>query len=255
MDDMVVIAEDSPETMQLAELSLKTLKHVLIARPDRLNIEQINYLKRLAEESGVILHPGTGYKFCPVYEMLTQKTVSAKVIEIKHQLTNSGNLYSQFRMELFYDLDFVTDIMNTEIRKFSVKSWKSPENLPDIINCRLECDNGCIINIMAYTVTTGKPKLDITFFSSEAIIFADIFGSIIKKLYRTNNLEENIILDAYCEETVYNRYLACFNNAIGNNPVAIRDNERLFQNMAVVHSVMEKTKPVSDSNTFRDLVV
>jgi len=74
MDDTAIIADDSPETMQLAEMSLKALKHVFIARPDRLTIEQIKYLQRLAEESGVVIQLGAGYMFCPVYHALTQTT-------------------------------------------------------------------------------------------------------------------------------------------------------------------------------------
>jgi hypothetical protein len=238
MNDTVVIADDSAETMQTAELSLKALKHVFIVRPHGLNTEQIVYLKRLAEESGVVLQTGAGYMFCPAYYALTQETLSANVIDIKHQLACSGDVYGQLRMELLYGFDFVTNVLNVGISRFNIKSWKSSDNLPNIINCRLECDNGCLINLMAYTVMKGNPKFDITFFSSETVISADVFNSIIKRQYRTGCSEDSIILNAYCEKTVFNNYLDNFYRAVGNESGAVRIIDRQFQNMTVANSII-----------------
>ena len=226
--DAVYITDDSPDALRFAELSLKALKHVFIVNPDRFSLTQMQYLKKLAEESGVVLQLGAGYKFCPVYcYMLTESSQTAKLIDIRHKLTNRCNL----RMEIFYVLDFITGILNVSILKFVVRSWKNPENLIDMLYYRLDCDNGSVVNITAYTVFDSTPKLEINFASSETVIFADVFKSEIKKQYRTHDASDSIILDAYCEKTVNEKYLQNFYCAINKDSDAVKTTDKHFQNM------------------------
>ena len=233
------ITDDSQDMMQLVELSLKALKHVFVAKPHRLPFEQVSYLKKIAGESGVILQLGTGYKFCPVYcYMLTDLSQTAKLIDVRLKLTNSCN----FRMELFYTFDFVTSILNASIIKFDLRSWKNADNLLDMLYCRLDCDNGSMVNITAYTVVEGEPKLEINFAYSETVIFADVFKSQIKKQYRSHDASDNIILDAYCEKTVNDCYLKNFYSACNNDSDAVRTIDKQFQNKILSFQCLREQK-------------
>lgn len=236
--DTVDIAGNLPETMDLAECSLKAIKHVLIVQIDRLNMEQIQYLRKLAEESGVVLQLGTGYRYCPVYETLNQSIKEAKVVDIKHQLVSGKDPYARLNVELSYDFDFVTSILKASICKIDVKTW----NKTDILHCRLECDNGCVINLMAYTITAGEPKLEMTFTSSDTIFCADIFKSTIKKQYRANDIVDPIILDAFSEKVIQKHYLRNFYRAICNEYESVRNIDRQFQNMAAADYIVERMK-------------
>jgi predicted dehydrogenase len=247
--DAVDITDDFPETMKLAELSLRALKHVFIARPDSLKMKQMQYLKQLADESGVVLQLGTGYKYCPAYHILADTMQAAMVVDIKHQFLNNSDLYTQLNMKLCYDFDFVTNIMNASISKLDVKTWTKSENSPDmlhcspdVLHCRIECDNGCAVNLMAYTVVEGEPKLEMNFTSSDAVIRADIFKSHIEKLYRSCNVTDRITLDAYNEKTIQQDYLRNFYRAICNHHDAIRNIDKQFQNLAAADYIVEKIK-------------
>jgi len=240
--DAIDITDDLPETMKLAELSLKALKHVFIAQPNRLNIIQMQYLRKLAEESGVILQLGTGNKHCPTYNMLNKTMQKAMVIDIRHQMTLSSNLYTQLKMQLSYDFDFVTSILNANIRKIDVKKWKKTDNIPDVLHCRMECDNESTINLMAYTVVDGEPKTEMIFTSLEDVIRADIFKSIIEKQSRTCNTVIKTILEPYNEKIIHQHYLKNYHLAICNEFDAIRNIDRLFQNIVAADDIIEKIK-------------
>ena len=240
--DAVDITDNLTETMALAELSLKALKHVFVAQPDQLTMEQMQYLRKLAEESGVILQLGTGYRYCPVCNKMSEAALPAMVVDIRHQLINSSDLYSLLRMKLTYNFDFVTSILNTSIRNLQVKSWAKSEVSPDVLHCRLECDNGSTINMLAYTVVEGEPKLEITFTSTDVVIRADIFKSVIERQYRTCNTFDSIELDAYSEKTVQQCYLKNFHRAICNDLDAIRNIDKQFQNTAAADYIMERMK-------------
>ena len=224
-----VYIDDSQDVMYVAEFSIKALKHVFIAKPDIFRIEQIRYLKKLAEESGVVLQMGTGYKYCPAYNVLIESAQTAKVVDVRQQLTGSCNL----KMELFYLLDFVTNILNVNIVKCDVRTWKNAENAVDTIHYCLECDNGSMVNITVYTVVEGEPKLEISFVSSETVIFADVFKSIIQKQYRTQDATDCFTLDAYCNTTIYDYYIQNFNRAINKETDAIRTIEKQFENIVL----------------------
>ena len=239
--DAVDIADDLPETMALAELSLKALKHVFIAQPNRLNMKQMQYLKQLADESGVVLQLGTGYKYCPAYRLLIENVPTAMIVDIRHQLVNNGDWYTQLNMILSYDFDFATSILNANITKLDIKTWSKHEKSPDVLHCGLECDNGCAINMMAYTVVATDPKLEMTFTSSDAVFCADIFKSVVKKQSRTtSNVADNLMLDAYNEKSVQQYYLRNFYRAICDERDAIRNIDKQFQNMAAADYIVEK---------------
>jgi len=255
-NDVVIITGDLPETMQMAELSLKALKHVFIAKIGNLNIGQLHYLKKLAEESGVVLQLGTGYKYCSAYNMMNEATLSAKIVEIKHQLTNSDDIFTQ----LANDFDFVTSLFNVGISKYNVRSWNNSENIPekkeryrhcgldpqspDLLHCRLECDNGCVINVTIYTIDEGAPKLEIGVITSEMIYNVDIFGAIVKKQNRSGDAIENITLENYNEKNIYDYYMLNFEHAITNNLEALRIIDKQFQNIVVANSVIERIRHI-----------
>lgn len=236
--DAVDITDDLPETNDLAELSLKALKHVFVAKPNRLNMQQMQYLKKLADESGVILQLGTGYKFCPAYKILAETMPTAMMVDIRYQLANSNDWYLQLNLKMSYIFDFVTNILNANITKIEVKKWTKTEKSPDVLHCKLECDNGSVINLMTYTVAEGVPKLEMTFTSSDYIIRVDIFKSVVEKQYRTSNVCENITLDAYYEKLVQQDYLKYFYRAICDEREAIHNIEKQFQNMAAADYIV-----------------
>ena len=238
--DAVDITDDLPETMELAEWSLKALKHVFIAQPDCLNMKQMQFLKKLAEESGVVLQLGTGYKYCPAYHLLADSMQTAMVVDIRHQLVFNSDFLAQLNMNLSYDFDFVTSILNANITKLDVKTWIKTEKTPDLLHCRLECDNGCVINMMAYPVVETDPKLEMTFTSSDTVIRADIFQSIIEKQNRTCNKTNNIVLDPYNRKSVHQHYLKNFYLAICDERDAIRNIDKQFQNVAAANYIVEK---------------
>ena len=244
------IADDLPEMMQLAELSLKEMKHVFIAQPDQLKRKEMQYLKKLAEESDVVLQFGTGYKYCPAYHKLAETMQVAKLVDIRHQLVNSSEWHTKLNRELSFDFDFVTSVLNTNIRKYSIRTWAKSEKSLDVLHCSLECDNGNMVNLMAYTVAEGDPKLEMTFTSSDAVIRADIFKSVIEKQYRTCNKLENFILDAYNEKAIYKYYLENFYRAICNDSDAIRSIDKQFQNRVAADDIVERIRFVELSESF-----
>ncbi len=240
--DAIDIAGSFPEATDLAEKCLKEMKHVYITQPYRLDIDEIKYLMKLANESGVVLQVGTGYRYCPVYESLSKIQQKPRIIDIRHNLLSGVDLLSQLNFELVRDLDFVLGILHANISKIDVKTWTKSESYLDLLNCRIECDNGCSVNMIMHTISEGDPKLEITCNYSDTIIRTDVFKSVIEKQYCDFDVTDSIVLDAYSEKTIHKQYLRNFYKAICNDPEALHQIDDQMQCISAADYIVERIK-------------
>ena len=237
--DAVDITDDFPEIMDLAEKSLKRLKHVNIAQPHLLTLNEIRYLVKLADESGVVLQLGAGYRYCSAYEELIKLEQRPRMIGIRHRLS-SENIPSRIYRELSRDLDFVLGILHANICKVDVKTWAKREGSFDLFNCRLECDNGCSVSFMVNTLLEGDSNLEMTFDFSDMIVRANVFKSVIEKKYCNYDVIDSIVLDAFNEKTIHKQDLRNFYKAIQNDPEAIRRIDEQLQSIYTADYIIER---------------
>jgi predicted dehydrogenase len=247
--DVIDIAGRVPEMMALAERSLKAMKHVYIGQPNQLGMAEVQHLVKLAAESGVVLQAGSGYRYCPAYGSLVELKQKPRQIEIRHQLVrNNDDVLLQLKTELSRDLDLVFGVLHAGVNRTDIKTWTKSDGYPDMLHCRLECDNGSSVNAVLHTVSEGEPKLNITFDLPDMIVKSDVFKSTIKKQYYEYDVVDSIVLDAYNEKTVYRHDLQNFYLAVRNNPDAIRRIEEQLQSISaadIVIDLIRQSQPVT----------
>ncbi len=243
--DAIDIAGNFPEMMTLAEKSLKELKHVYIAQPHHLSLTEIQHLVKLAGESGVVLQLGAGYRYCPAYDQLAELKQKPRIVDIKHQLTKNGEeLYAQLNTELAYDLDLVLGVLHADVSKIDIKTWTKSEGHLDLLNCRLECDNGCSVNVVLHTIVEGEPKLEITFDLPDMVVNANIFRSVIEKQYCEYDVVDSNVLDAYNEKTIHKQDLTNFYKATSGDIEAVLRIEEQLQSIAAANLIVERIRQV-----------
>ncbi len=241
--DAIDIAGDFPDVMALAERSLKGMKHVYIAQPHRLSLENVQYLVKLADESGMTLQMSPGYRYCPAYEYFAELNQKPIMIDIRHRLPDtSENLMMRLNTELVRDLDFVLGIIRANVNKVDVKTWTRSKVYLDLLNCRMECDNGCLINLVMQTIPEGDPKLEITFNFPDIIVRTDVFKSVVEKQYNRFDVTDSIVLDAYSEKMIHKQDLKNFFMTVtDSNGIGRRIDEQL-QCIAAADLIVERIK-------------
>ncbi|MDR2036391.1 MAG: Gfo/Idh/MocA family oxidoreductase [Bacteroidales bacterium] len=248
--DAIDITDDVPEIMFIAERALKEMKHVYITHPQNLSLDEIQYLVKLANESGVILQLATRHRYCPVYNHVSELGIP-RVVEVKHHMKrNKSELCTQIKSELAYDLDFILGIMNANIAKIDVKTWSVSERNPDLLNCRLECDNGSYINIMMHTILDGDPKIDFMFNFPDVIVQADIFKPVIEKQYCAYDVVDQIEIENYNSKMVYKQDFVNFEKAILDDPDMLSQIEQQLQCFAAADVIVERIRQVQTINTY-----
>jgi predicted dehydrogenase len=242
--DAIDIAGYFPEMTNLAEKSVKNHKHVYIAQPHHLGTVELQYLTKLADEAGTALQFGGGYRHYSVYNALAELKQKPRKVEIRHQLSCSEtDLFTQLNTELARDIDFVLGTIHANISKIDLKSWcKTEDGYADMLECRLDCDNGCVINVVMHATPESASKLELVYDCSDLVVNADVFKSVIEKQYCDYDVLDSIVLDAYNEKTAHKNDLINFYRAIANDTDAAHRLEEQLQSIAVTDLIIERIK-------------
>ncbi|MDR1864605.1 MAG: Gfo/Idh/MocA family oxidoreductase [Bacteroidales bacterium] len=253
--DVIDIASDFPNIMSLAEKSLKALKHVYIAHPHRLTLDEMQYLSKLAYESGKTVQLGVRHNYCSVYESIAELNKTPQTVEIMHQLPQSTEDFCmQVKSELPYDLTFVLGILSANITKIDIHTWSKPEVHSDLLQCRLQCDNGSMVHLNMQTYAAGNPKLEVMFYYPDMELKADVFQSVIEKHYYEYDVVDSMVFDPYNERNICKQDLINFGKVACGDHAAISLIEQQLQCFAAADAIIERmqqTRTISAPSPIR----
>jgi predicted dehydrogenase len=232
--DVIDIAADCPN-MALAEKALKALKHVHIAHPHHFRLDELQYLTRLADESGVVLHLGAKYNHCPAYDAIAEIKQTPKTVEIKHFPMHTENFNALVHSELFYDLWFAVSLLEASINKISINASSTAANL---LQCEFECNNGSSVSL-SFQPLMDESQLQFVFNYPDITARVDIFRSAIEKHYNEYDVVDSAVLDTYQERTICRQNMTNFAKAIVSGEGVISLIEQQMQCFAVADTIME----------------
>jgi len=125
-------------------LALKHSRHVLAGNPLNLDFEAVNHLFKLADEANVILKVIQTVQYHSALQAALEYIRNPVLLEIRNEEADS--------MEPFIDsihkcVQPAVYINQTGMKKVQAVSIPLNTGLPDLVNARIEFDNGCIANV------------------------------------------------------------------------------------------------------------
>jgi predicted dehydrogenase len=147
--DVLDIVTPSSTHFEIARQAIINGKDVFIEKPVTSTLEEANQLQLLANEAGVIIQVGHVERFNPAFKAALPYISSPKFIEVHRLATYNprGTDVSVTLDLMLHDLDLLLHIVQANIRKISAVGTKLVSPSPDIVNARIEFDNGCVANI------------------------------------------------------------------------------------------------------------
>ncbi len=240
--DAIVISGYVSDTTLLAEKSLKNFKHTYITHPYLLPMDEIQHLIKLANESGMILQLGIGYRDCAVDKALRNLSQTPALININHQMVQSDDVYTQLQTTLSSDLDLIIGILHINFRKTDVKTWTKTDGFPAILHCHLDCDNGSTLHTTIRMIAEGEPKLEVTFHLPDRIVRTDVFKSTVETQYCELDVIDNQTLEAYQEKAIYKAAFNNFYHAISGKQESIRSIDEQIQAINTAHIIVNQVR-------------
>jgi predicted dehydrogenase len=175
--DVVDIVTPTIAHFEPAARALKQSRHVFIEKPIVTTPEEALKLIEIAAEANVKVQVGHVERFNPAMVAAIPFIDNPMFIEI-HRLATFNPRGSDVPVILdlmIHDIDIVLHIVKANLKKVSASGVAVVTNTPDIVNARLEFDNGCVANLTASRISLS-PMRKARFFQRDAYIAVDFLN-------------------------------------------------------------------------------
>lgn len=183
--DAVSIVSPTPLHHEISREFINNKVDCLIEKPITTNTEQAEDLITLARNKNVIIQVGHIERFNPAV-LEAQKYINSPRFIEAYRLSPYDPRVSTVGVVLdvmVHDLDIVTFLVNSKITDIEVFGAKVFSKHEDMVKCRLYFENGCVADLIASRVSTGKYRR-IRIFQENTYISINYMGQglkIIKK--------------------------------------------------------------------------
>jgi len=175
--DVVDIVTPTIAHFEPAARALKQFRHVFIEKPIVTTPEEAIKLIDIAHEANVKVQVGHVERYNPAMVAALPFIDNPMFIEI-HRLALFNPRGSDVPVILdlmIHDIDIVLHTVHANLRKISASGVAVVTNTSDIVNARLEFDNGCVANLTASRISLS-PMRKARFFQRDAYIAVDFLN-------------------------------------------------------------------------------
>jgi predicted dehydrogenase len=255
--DLIDITNPVDDCFIWCENAIRKGKHVFIEKTLANSVEEAKQLVKLIKESNVKFQVGYSQRFNPAFTELQQLSLNPIYIESRNIVPTAKDvLPKNVLLDLMApDVDIILTIAKSDVKSISATSICVFTGDLEIINARIEFNNGCIANITwgslsalpVHQVLLYEPGkfVDMDFIQKRTSvvstdnlyevkhIFAEGTGGIKKtKPDLENELNHNAVKQQLVE----------FRNAVLNNTTTVVSAIDGLRSMEIAHQILQKTR-------------
>lgn len=173
--DAVSIVVPTPKHFEVAEFFLQQGKHVLIEKPITTTIDQAERLIEIAKANKAFIQVGHIERFNNAIKALDNYLSSPRFIESTRlaPFKLRGSDVNVVLDVMIHDIDIIQSFVKSDIRHISASGASVLTPYIDIINARIEFENGCVANVTASRVSL-KTERTLRIFQHDCYIGLDL---------------------------------------------------------------------------------
>ncbi len=175
--EVVDIVTPTIAHFELAARALKQFRHVFIEKPIVTTPEEALKLIDIAGEANVKVQVGHVERFNPAMVAALPFIDKPMFIEV-HRLAGfnpRGNDVPVILDLMIHDIDIILHTVKANINTISASGVAVITDTPDIVNARIEFDNGCVANLTASRISL-TPMRKARFFQRDAYVSVDFLN-------------------------------------------------------------------------------
>jgi predicted dehydrogenase len=175
--DAVSVAVPTSAHFEIVTTCLQRGCHVLVEKPIASHVWEGEQLVTLADAQKKILHVGHIERFNPIVELMRPLVRNPGFIEC-HRLSPfqpRGTDVDVVRDLMIHDLDLLLSLGLGPILQVEARGLPVFTDLPDIANVRILFESGCLANLTASRISTGRLR-KIRVYQRERYISVDFGG-------------------------------------------------------------------------------
>lgn len=156
----VIIAAPTMFHYELAKACLERKKHVLLEKPITKDINQAKELFEIAAKNNLTLHSGHVERFNGAIQELKKLVYNPYLIESQRigPFTPRASNETVVLDLMIHDLDIISSIAKSPVKKFDVIAKKIVSKFCDIASVQIEFESGLLANIISSRVSHIKRR-------------------------------------------------------------------------------------------------
>ncbi|MFO7657285.1 MAG: Gfo/Idh/MocA family oxidoreductase [Bacteroidales bacterium] len=226
------------QCFDIAQKALKQTKHLFINPSMLKNRQQAIHLINLASEANVTLMVERSVRFHAALNAALPHLNNVRLIEMHNHFSDKeDNSYESILQAIITNIEIVNAVIRTNVKSLKTCGIKMVNGNPDVINVRIEFDNGCVANLNCSRITSDNSHYGL--FTQQ---------DRITKINFLNN-EITIIRPEKVDKAISGKvaFLPVTRKVVSNNPM-------LDELLSFIFSIQNNSKLVSKSEDgFRSL--
>jgi len=200
IDESMVLDIVTPSNthFEIAKQAVIHSKHVFIEKPVTSNLNDAKQLQRLIQEAGVSFQVGHVERFNPAFIAALPYIKSPNFIEVHRlaQYNSRGTDVSVVLDLMMHDLDLILSIVDSHVRKIHVSGSTLVSSKADIVNARIEFENGCVANITTNRMAF-KNSRKFRVFTNNNLVSINLLDKITEviKIKNADKNSKNLIVE------------------------------------------------------------
>jgi predicted dehydrogenase len=153
--DAVDIVTPTTTHFALAKKAIEAKKHIFVEKPVTETVAEAEFLLEKSRELGLKIQVGHVERFNPALLALKDIPLNPLFIEA-HRLSifnPRGTDVSVVLDLMIHDLDIILSLVKSKIKSIHASGVAIVSKTPDIVNARIEFENGCVANLTASRIS------------------------------------------------------------------------------------------------------
>ncbi len=178
--DGIVIATPTESHYEIGKAFLESGSHVFMEKPVTSNPREARELIDLAEKAGRVFQVGHLERFNPVFVRAMSDIREARYIEARRvsPFTGRSTDVSVVLDIMIHDLDLVLSIVKDRVKEVKAQGFSFVSEKPDMANAWIEFENGCVANLTASRIASGRERC-ITIFEKDRYFALDLLSGML----------------------------------------------------------------------------
>ena len=226
--DAVSIAAPTSLHYKIAKDFLENGSHVLIEKPITVTVEEADELIALAAANNLLIQVGFLERFNAAILKMDKVLTQPMFIE-SHRLAPFNPRATDVNVVLdlmIHDIDIILNIVKSDLKSISASGAPVITDSSDIVNARLEFENGCVANVTASRVSM-KTERKMRLFQQDGCVTIDFQNRELGVYQKSDQVDENGIpqitvnKDSYENNDALMTEIVAFLNSIETNSATL----------------------------------
>jgi predicted dehydrogenase len=239
--DALLVINPSKNSHYITEKAIRNQIPCFIDSPFAPTVEDGKNLMNLVQEAKVGMQISNPIQYNEALQSVKPYISYPSFIECNRlsDINLSNNENSIVLSQMIYDIDIILNIVKSGVKKISATGVIMNNNSADVVNARIEFENGCVANLLCSRVDVENQHY-IKFYQNDSCIFVDYlkFKSKIYELNETTNNTSFAVVQPMIQKNNLNELLH-FIQRLQNN-MYIKPNKNTLTALEIAHFINDK---------------